>query len=48
MITDLETYVDGYSVLCNDGNRQGEGICVFICEDLVFNPKSDLDGFKVV
>ena len=42
IVTDSKIHVDDYSVLRNDQNRQGGGVCVFIREDLAFNPRSDL------
>ena len=41
-VTDAEIAIDGYSVLRNDRNRQGGGVCVYIRHDFAFNPRQDL------
>jgi len=48
-VTDAEIHMQNYSVIRKDLNRHGGGVCVYIKDDLAFNPKSfcDLDLPKV-
>ena len=46
-MTDSEILVDGYSVLRNDRNRHGGGVCMFIRSDIAYNPRTDLDDENV-
>ena len=41
-ISDAEIMLDGYSVLRNDRNRQGGGVCLYIRTDIAYNPRTDI------
>ena len=41
-ITDAEILLEEYTVLRNDRNRQGGGLCSFIRSDLAYNTRTDL------
>jgi len=41
-ITDEEIRIDNYNIIRNDRNRQGGGVCMYIRNNLAFNPRDDL------
>ena len=41
-ILNSEINIPGYIVVRQDRNREGEGVCIFIKEDLAFNHRKDL------
>ena len=45
-VTDSEISIEGYSALRNDRNRHGGGVCVYIKNDIAFNPRLDLHNDK--
>lgn len=42
-ITDAEVSMPGYNLERKDRNTHGGGVCMYIREDLSYNPRSDLD-----
>ena len=49
-VSDAEIQVPGFSVIRKDRNRNGGGVCLYIRNDVAFNPRPDLsvDGMEAV
>ena len=43
-VTDNEVALDGYSIIRKDRNRNGGGVCMYIRQDLAYNPRDDLNS----
>ena len=41
-VTNCEIEISGYSVIRNDRNRHGGGVCIYVKSSLAFNPRPDL------
>ena len=46
-VTDTEINTPGYLVTCRDRNREGGGVCIYVREDLAFNPRNDLNDSEL-
>ena len=46
-VTDAEICIEGYSVLRRDRNRHGGGVCLYIKNEIAFNPRSDLNSDQI-
>ena len=41
-MADSEVHIPNYIIRRNDRNRQGGGVCVYVRQDLAFNPRDDM------
>ena len=47
-VINSEIQIEGYSILRNDRDRHGGGVCTYIINGIAFNPRADLqtDGVE--
>lgn len=46
-VSDEEIKIDQYSVIRNDRNRHGGGVCIYIRTDIPFNPRDDFKTARI-